>query len=75
MAEVVTYEGNSGLMAIAHALNDVRQKLQNAEIAPEHAAGILGCMNMHLAQMIGADDAFIKELQQCAGLLCPECSG
>jgi hypothetical protein len=75
MAEVVTYEGHAGLMAIAHALNDVRQKLQDGAIEPEHAAGILGCMNMHLSQLIGADDAFIRELQECAGLLCPECSG
>ncbi len=75
MAEVVTYEGQAGLMAIAHALNDVRRRLQASEIEPQHAAGILGCMNMHLAQMIGADDAFIQELQECAGLLCPACSG
>ena len=75
MAEVVTYEGQAGLMAIAHALNDVRRQLQESEITAEHAAGILGCMNMHLAQIIGADDAFLQELQECAGLLCPECRG
>ena len=51
MAEVVTYEGQAGLMAVAHALNDVRRKLQAAEIGVEHAAGILGCMNMHLARL------------------------
>ena len=28
MAEVVTYEGQAGLMAIAHALNDVRRKFR-----------------------------------------------
>jgi|GEM_PF-2988708 len=75
MAEVVTYEGQAGLMAIAHALNDVRRQLQDSEIEPQHAAGILGCMNMHLAQMIGADDEFMVELTECAGLLCPQCSG
>jgi hypothetical protein len=75
MADLVTYEGDSGLVAIAHALNDVRRQLQAAEITPQHAAGILGCMNMHLAQIIGADDEFLKELEECAGLLCPECSG
>jgi hypothetical protein len=75
MAEVVTYEGHEGLMAIAHALNDVRRKLQNSEIEPQHAAGILGCMNLHLAQIIGASGDFVKELEDCAGLLCPACSG
>jgi hypothetical protein len=75
MADLVTYEGHSGLLAIAHALNDVRQKLQNSEIQPQHAAGILGCMNLHLAQIIGAGGEFMKELEDCAGLLCPECSG
>lgn len=75
MTEVVTYEGQAGLTAIAHALNDVRRQLQASEIGTEHAAAILGCMNMHLAQMIGADDAFLQELKDCAGLLCPECSG
>jgi hypothetical protein len=62
-------------MAIAHALDDVRRQLQGSEITPQHAAGILGCMNMHLSQLIGVDEEFRKELEECAGLLCPECSG
>jgi hypothetical protein len=75
MADLVTYEGHSGLLAIAHALNDVRRQLQDSEIEPQHAAGVLGCMNLHLAQVIGVGGEFMKELEDCAGLLCPECSG
>lgn len=75
MTDVVSYEGQSGLVAILQALDDLRQKLQNLDVAPQQAAGYLGCLNLHLAQAIGVSDDFMKHLVDCAGLLCPACKG
>lgn len=49
MTDVVTYEGQSGLVAMLQALDDLRQKLQTSDVAPQKAAGYLGCLNLHLA--------------------------
>lgn len=75
MTDVVSYEGQSGLVAILQALDDLRHRLQNSDVAPQQAASYLGCLNLHLAQVIGMSGDFMKHLVDCAGLLCPACKG
>jgi hypothetical protein len=75
MAEVVTYEGQYGLRAILEALESVRLLLGSELVQPEQAAGYLGCINLHLAQMLGVRGEMLEELQKCGGLICPHCKG
>lgn len=75
MKDIVTYEGDAGLVAILRALDDLRRRLQEAELAPQQAAGYLGCINLHLGELVGASGQFLEHLEECAGLLCPECRG
>jgi hypothetical protein len=73
MAEVVHYEGQLGLMAVLQALENVRHMLGAADITAQDAAGFLGCINLHLAQLIGVQGDFVADLEECGGLLCPNC--
>ena len=73
MAEMVKYEGESGLMAIVTALETLRQLLQSSAISTEQAVGYVGCINLHLARSIGADEEKLGHLEECAGLICPNC--
>lgn len=75
MQEVVRYEGEFGLMAILQALDNVRQMLATPDFDPRQAAGYLGCINLHLAQIAGVSGEFRQHLQECGGLLCPNCKG
>jgi len=75
VTEIVTYEGKSGLLAILQALDDLRQMLQTSEITPQQAAGYMGCINLHLGQVVGVSGEFMEHLEECAGLLCPGCRG
>ena len=75
MKDIVTYEGETGLVAILKALDDLRRRLQDAELAPQQAAGYLGCINLHLGELVGIRGQFIEHLEECGGLLCPECKG
>jgi hypothetical protein len=51
----------------------VRQILLAEEVEPQQAAGYLGCINLHLAQIVGLRGEFREHLHECAGLLCPQC--
>jgi hypothetical protein len=73
MAEVVHYEGQLGMMAVLQALENVRQMLDASVISAQDAVGFLGCIDFHLAQLIGVRGEFLAELQECGGLLCPSC--
>ena len=73
--EVVSYEGESGLRAILIALENVRHMLASQTVEPEQAAGYLGCINMHLAQIAGVGGDLRQQLQACGGMLCPNCKG
>lgn len=73
--EVVSYEGESGLRAILVALENVRHMLATSAVEPKQAAGYLGCINMHLAQIAGVGGELRQQLQACGGLLCPNCKG
>ena len=73
--EVVSYEGESGLRAILIALENVRQMLVSLEVDPKQAAGYLGCINMHLAQIAGVGGDLREQLLACGGMLCPNCKG
>lgn len=75
MTEIVTYEGKSGLLAILQALDDLRQMLQTSEVTTQQAASYMGCINLHLGQVVGVGGEFMEHLEECAGLLCPECRG
>lgn len=75
MREVVGYEGESGLMAILRALDNLRRMLAASEVEPQQAAGYLGCINLHLAEIAGVGGEFRQDLQECGGLLCPKCRG
>ncbi len=75
MREVITYEGEFGLMAVLQALENLRQMLAASSIEPQQAAGYLGCINLHLAEITGVRGEFLEELQACGGLLCPNCKG
>lgn len=73
MTEILSYEGESGLLAIVQVLDALRLRLHAAEIEPQQAAGYLGCINMHLALTIGVSGGFLEHLESCGGLLCPAC--
>jgi hypothetical protein len=75
MADVVNYEGQYGLRAILEALESVRLLLDREQVDPEQAAGYLGCINLHLAQMLGVRGDMLEELEKCGGLICPHCKG
>jgi hypothetical protein len=75
MAEVVQYNGQVGMMAVFQALENVRQMLDASEITPKQAVSFLGCIDLHLAQMIGVEGDFLADLEECGGLLCPSCKG
>jgi DNA-directed RNA polymerase subunit RPC12/RpoP len=75
MAEVINYDGQIGLMAILQALENVRQMLDASEITSKQAVSFLGCIDLHLAQMVGVQGDFLAELEECGGLLCPSCKG
>ena len=75
MTEVVSFNGEVGLMAILQALEGVRKLLAASAVEPQQAAVYLGCINMHLARVTGARGEFLKDLQECGGLLCPNCRG
>lgn len=75
MSEVIRYEGQFGLVATLQALDNLRQMLAVSAVEPQQAAGYLGCINLHLAQILGVRGDFREHLQQCGGLLCPNCKG
>lgn len=75
MTEVIRYEGEFGLLAILHALENVRQLLLDSDVPRQQVAGYLGCINLHLAQILGVRGEFRQHLQECGGLLCPKCKG
>ena len=75
MSDVVTYRGEYGLVAILHALENLRQLLGLSEVEPEQAAGYLGCIVVHLAEITGLSDDFVEDIEECGGLLCPNCKG
>ena len=75
MAEIVSYDGKTGLKAILKALDDLREALQASEIPSQEVASYLGCINLHLGQVIGVDEELAEHLERCAGLLCPQCRG
>lgn len=75
MREVVSYEGESGLRAVLQALENLRQMLAASAVEPKQAAGYLGCINLHLAQIVGISGELREHLQSCSGLLCPNCKG
>lgn len=75
MSDVVTYEGEYGLVAILRALDNLRQLLALSAVEPEQAAGYLGCIIVHLAEITGLRGDFVDYLEECGGLLCPNCRG
>jgi hypothetical protein len=75
MAEVVSYEGQYGLRAVLQALEGVRLLLDSERLGPEQAAGYLGCINLHLAKMLGVRGEMMEQLEKCGGLICPHCKG
>jgi hypothetical protein len=75
MKAMVRYEGESGLLAVVQALDNVRRLLAASLVEPHQAAGYLGCINLHLAEMVGASDQLLGQLEDCPGLLCPDCKG
>jgi hypothetical protein len=75
MVETVHYEGQVGMMAVLQAYENVRQMLDASDITAKQAVSLLGCIDLHLAQLIGAQGEFLEQLEQCGGLLCRECQG
>jgi hypothetical protein len=73
--ETVSYEGESGLVAVVRALDNVRALLAADAVTAEQAAAILGCINLHLADVVGMEADQLAQLEQCAGLHCPLCHG
>ena len=73
--ETVSYEGQSGLMAVVRALDNLRALLAAGAVTTEQAAGILGCINLHLADVVGLEGELLAHLENCAGLQCPLCHG
>ena len=73
--ESVSYEGESGLVAVVQALENLRALLAVEAVTTEQAAGLLACINLHLADVVGVEDAMLARLTDCAGLLCPLCRG
>jgi hypothetical protein len=75
MADIVSYRGDTGLLALVNALHNLRRMLLAGTVDADQAAGYLGCINLHLARTLGMRGDLLEELQSCAGLLCPECKG
>jgi hypothetical protein len=75
MSDVVTYEGETGLAAILKALDNLRLLLALSDVEPEQAAGYLGCIVVHLAEITGLSGDFVEDIEECGGLLCPNCRG
>lgn len=75
MSDVVTYDGESGLVAILKALDNLRLLLTMSDVEPEQAAGYLGCIVVHLAEITGLSGDFVEDIEECGGLLCPSCKG
>jgi hypothetical protein len=73
--DTVSYEGESGLVAVVRALDNLRALLAGEAVTAEQAAGILGCINLHLADVVGIEGELLAQLEDCAGLLCPLCHG
>jgi hypothetical protein len=75
MKATVSFGEQSGLLAIVQAMENVRRLLVASSVEPEQAAAYVGCINLHLAEMVGADAELLQELEDCPGLLCPDCKG
>ncbi len=75
MSDVMTYEGESGLVAILKALDNLRLLLAMSEVESRQAAGYLGCIVVHLAEITGLGGDFVEDIEECGGLLCPHCKG
>ena len=75
MSDVVAYEGESGLVAILKALENLRLLLALSAVESEQAARYLGCIIVHLAEITGLGGDFVEDLEECGGLLCPNCKG
>jgi hypothetical protein len=73
--DTVSYEGESGLVAVVQALENLRALLADDSVTREQAAGLLGCINLHLADAVGVEEELLTRLEDCAGLLCPLCHG
>ena len=73
MAEMISYEGQSGLSAVVTAIDNVRRMLLSSEVTPLQAASYLGCINLHLAHVVGLGGDRLQQLETCGGLLCPQC--
>lgn len=73
MTDVIIYEGETGLLAILQALENLRQMLVASDVEAGQAAAYLGCINLHLAHIVGVRGGFREHLQECGGLLCPSC--
>jgi hypothetical protein len=73
--DTVSYEGESGLVAVVRALDNLRALLAAEAVSAEQAAGLLGCINLHLADVVGIEGELLAQLENCAGLLCPLCHG
>ncbi len=73
MAEVVNYEGETGLAAIVKAIDNVRSLLVATQTDSEQIASYLGCINLHLAELAGVGGDLREHLENCGGLLCPSC--
>jgi hypothetical protein len=73
--ETVSYEGESGLVAVVRALDNLRGLLAAGAVTSEQAAGVLGCINLHLAEVVGLAGEMLTHLEDCAGLHCPLCHG
>jgi len=75
MSDVITYEGEYGLVAILKALDNLRQLLALSDVEPQQAAGYLGCIIVHLSEITGLGGDFVEDIEECGGLLCPNCKG
>lgn len=75
MSDVVTYNGESGLAAVLKALDNLRLLLARSDVESEQAARYLGCIILHLAEITGLRGDFVEDLEECGGLLCPNCKG
>lgn len=73
MTDVISYEGEFGLAAILQALENLRRMLAASDVEAGQAAAYLGCINLHLAHVVGVRGEFREHLQECGGLLCPNC--
>jgi hypothetical protein len=73
MAETISFKGQSGLSAAITAIDNVRHMLLSSEVTPLQAASFLGCINLHLAHIVGLGGDRLEQLESCGGLLCPKC--